>query len=233
MKRAVPSMVTLIAVLCALLAVLWAGWKPYWACNAIIAASLLDMIDGRVARMLDAQTELGAQLDSLADIIAFGVAPALLVYSWAAPLYEVVPGIDIALLFSFAYVSCAALRLARFNLDSESGPKKHFQGIPTPVAALSVTTLVMAYHELEIEFLRHPALVLGMAAVAATLMVAPIPFPSFKSFKRRWTAILYFGSMLGGLTMLFLRLPGGAVLLGLILFYIVRGLTLAALGKTG
>jgi CDP-diacylglycerol--serine O-phosphatidyltransferase len=232
-KRAVPSLVTLSAVLCALLAVLWASWKPYWACNAIIAASLLDMIDGRVARMLDAQTEIGAQLDSLADVIAFGVAPALLVYFWAAPLYQVVPGIDVSVVVSFAFVGCAALRLARFNLDSDSSPKKHFEGIPTPVAALSVTTLVMAYHELELELLRHPALVLGMAGVAAVLMVAPIPFPSFKSFKRRWTAILYFGSMLGGLTMLFLRLPGGAVLLALILFYIVRGLVLAAVGKTG
>lgn len=71
--RAVPSMVTLAGALAALLAMLWAPTHPAWVCNAIIVAALCDMIDGRIARLLDAQTAIGAQLDSLVDVIAFGV----------------------------------------------------------------------------------------------------------------------------------------------------------------
>ena len=83
LKTAAPQVVTLGGVLAALLAIVWAPSRPYWACNAIIASCLCDMVDGRIARALGVQSQFGAELDSLADVIAFGVAPAMLAYHTA------------------------------------------------------------------------------------------------------------------------------------------------------
>ena len=80
LKTAAPQVVTLGGILAALLAIVWAPFRPYWACNAIIASCLCDMVDGRIARALGVQSQFGAELDSLADVIAFGVAPAMLAY---------------------------------------------------------------------------------------------------------------------------------------------------------
>ena len=181
------------------------------------------MVDGRIARMLGAQSEFGAELDSLADIVAFGVAPAVLAYVWAPQLGPELPGgLDIGILVAFSYTACAALRLARFNVAAASDSQT-FQGIPTPVAALLVATTIMMWHEIDAPFVRATGVLHAVLGGAALLMVAPFPFPSFKHFKYRWTMALYFGSMLGGLTMLFLGLPGGTVLLALLGVYLLRG----------
>ena len=218
MRIVVPSAITLAAVFAPLLAITWAGSHPYWACVAIIAAALCDMIDGRVARLLDAQTALGAQLDSLADVIAFGVAPAVLLYRWTAP-------VDGSLLWlgpPFVFVACSALRLARFNLGGDDADT--FRGIPTPVSALTVTTLVMAWHELGWPWLAEPWLGVAALLVTAALMVSPLRFPSYKRFRSRVTQVLYFGAMACGLALLIVGGPGGSVLLALLLVYLVRGL---------
>jgi len=223
MRRIVPSALTLTAILCAFAAIAWAGTHPLWACTAILIASLLDMVDGRVARALNAQTKFGAELDSLADAIAFGVAPALVAYAQLAPTRELVPGIDLALLPCFAFTAAAVSRLARFNTDPDSQSGESFLGAPTPVGGLMVATSIMMPIELSWSWPEHAAFLISILLGAAALMVAPLRFPSFKRFRTRFGKIAYFGAMACGLAMLVVGWPGGTVLFALLGVYIVRG----------
>ena len=231
LKAAVPQVVTLGGVFAALLAIVWAPLRPYWACNAIIAACLCDMVDGRLARALGVQSRFGAELDSLADIVAFGVAPAILAYYTAlgnGSQYFFGPW----LLASFGFVACGALRLARFNTESGQGKTADvFEGIPTPVSALLVTTTVMTSCELEVAGLLTPSVMVPVLLISGVLGVVRVRFPSYKRFRSRFAQILFFGSIAGGLTLLALRGPGGTVLLMLILLYVSRGLLAAAVRR--
>src|SRR5574342_132788 len=112
--------------------------------SSIFLAIFFDAFDGRVARMTKTQSDFGVQLDSLADVISFGAAPALLVYKWAlAPLG--LAGIFVA----FAFAACGALRLARFNVlaaRGEKGSSRFFVGLPIPLAAGAIVALVIAHY---------------------------------------------------------------------------------------
>ena len=114
------------------------------AALAIFFAIFFDAFDGRVARMTKTQSDFGVQLDSLADVISFGAAPALLIYKWAlAPLGFV------GFFLSFAFAACGALRLARFNVLAQRGDKgssRFFVGLPIPLAAGAVVALVIAHY---------------------------------------------------------------------------------------
>ncbi len=116
----------------------------YQAALAIFFAQFFDAFDGRVARMTKTQSDFGVQLDSLADVISFGAAPALLVYKWAlAPLGFV------GLFVSFSFAACGALRLARFNVLAQRGDKsssRFFVGLPIPLAAGAIVALVIAHY---------------------------------------------------------------------------------------
>jgi CDP-diacylglycerol--serine O-phosphatidyltransferase len=223
MTRWIPSAITLAGMAAALVAMLWAPGHPLWACNAIIVAALCDMIDGRVARMLDAQSSFGKELDSLVDVVAFGVAPRLLAYQTGLGDLGAVAGVPIGLAPLALYVGAAAVRLARFNA-MPSGAGESFVGIPTPVAALLVTTPIMASDELALVLPPDAALRLGFVVGAALLMVVPVRFPSFKRFDSRVVQALYFGAMIAGVAMLLLDLPGGTVLLGCLAVYLARGI---------
>lgn len=222
MKRFIPSAITLTGAACALLSMLWAPVHPYWACNAIIVAALCDMLDGRVARALGAHSEIGGQLDSLVDVIAFGVAPAFLAYHAGAWQLGAVGDVPLALLPLFAFVAASAVRLALFNV--RKGPSDGFIGIPTPVAALLVTTVIMTRHELGWTVLVRAETLTAVLVGAAILMVAPLRFPSFKHFRSRAAMIAYFATMACGMGLLVFRQPGGAVLLAFLGVYLVRGL---------
>ncbi|HYD42055.1 MAG TPA: CDP-diacylglycerol--serine O-phosphatidyltransferase [Anaeromyxobacter sp.] len=117
----------------------------YQAALAIVFAMIFDAFDGRVARMTKTQSDFGVQLDSLADVISFGAAPGLLVYKWAlAPL-----GLA-GIFLSCVYVACGALRLARFNVLAARGDKgssRFFVGLPIPLAAGTITALVIAHYK--------------------------------------------------------------------------------------
>jgi CDP-diacylglycerol--serine O-phosphatidyltransferase len=219
----IPNAVTLMGAFAALLSMLWAPTHPYWACNALIAASLFDMVDGRIARLLGAQSAIGQQLDSLVDLVAFGVAPAYLLFAVSFHKMPLVAHVPLGLLPTFAFVASSAIRLALFNIRAGDDPRS-FQGIPTPVSALLVVTAVMSAHELSSAFFAQTWFLCSLVLVCSVLMILPIPFPSFKSFRTRLGMILYFGSMGGGLTMLFVGLPGGTVLFGFVSFYVLRGL---------
>lgn len=230
MKYWIPNAVTLCGALAALLSLLWAPTRPYWACNALIAASLFDMVDGRIARMLGAQSAMGQQLDSLVDVIAFGVAPAFLAYATGLHNIRSVANVPLGVLPMFVFVACSAVRLAMFNASAESQTEE-FSGIPTPVAALLVITSIMTWHETHWFPFGETWFLASIMITAALLMVLPLPFQSFKSFKSRVAKFSYFGAMAGGVTMLVLRLPGGTVLFGFVSLYVLRGLAAAVFTK--
>ncbi len=119
------------------------------AAVAIMIAAVFDVLDGWVARMTHTATRFGIEIDSLADVISFGVAPGVLVYTWTLSSFGK-PG----WLGAFFLVACGALRLARFNVQMGSTEKKHFTGLPIPASALVIASMVLAYDEL-IQILEH------------------------------------------------------------------------------
>jgi CDP-diacylglycerol--serine O-phosphatidyltransferase len=151
----------------------------YVACAAIFVAMVLDGLDGRVARMTNTQSAFGAEYDSMSDMVAFGVAPALLSYKWA--LYELG---NVGLTVAFIYAACAALRLARFNTQIGVVDKRWFVGLASPAAAGVVAGLVWAVSEHDVYGKDMPVLagLLFASAVALTglLMVSNIKYYSFK-----------------------------------------------------
>ena len=152
------------------------------ACVAIFVASILDGVDGRVARLTNTQSEFGVQYDSLADLISFGMAPALVMYHWALSTYRL-DGITIGRigwLAAFLYAACAALRLARFNAQVAQVDKRWFVGLASPAAAGLMASFVWTAHDLGFvgRDLRH--LALGITVVAGLLMVSRLRYSSFK-----------------------------------------------------
>jgi CDP-diacylglycerol---serine O-phosphatidyltransferase len=151
------------------------------AAIAIFVAMLLDGLDGRVARMTDTQTSFGAEYDSLSDMVAFGVAPSLLAYnSLLSTLGKV------GWVVAFIYTSCAALRLARFNVQAASSNKKYFIGLPSPSAAAVVTSMIWVIVDAQLDFNRILAVCAAiLTAFSAVMMVSNVKFHSFKQVDLR------------------------------------------------
>lgn len=152
------------------------------ACVAVLVAGVLDGIDGRVARLTNTQSEFGSQYDSLADLVSFGIAPAMVMYHWALEAMRLdgaVPG-KIGWIAAFLYAACAALRLARFNSQVAHVDKRWFIGLASPAAAALMVGFVWAFHDFAFRGvdLRYPALAVTVAA--ALLMVSRWRWVSFK-----------------------------------------------------
>jgi CDP-diacylglycerol--serine O-phosphatidyltransferase len=148
---------------------------------AIVAAAVFDLLDGRLARMTRSTSKFGAEYDSLCDLVSFGMAPALLMYMWALQPFG-----RLGWLASFMYVACAALRLARFNVQANVIEKSHFQGLPSPMAAGIVASSVLAIIDLEMDPVANPWL-LAMTFLLGIVMVSTFRYRSFKDleFKER------------------------------------------------
>ncbi len=155
------------------------------ACVAIFIASILDGLDGRIARMTNTQTEFGVQYDSLADLISFGMAPALVMYHWALMSLKLDgPTLGkIGWLAAFLYAACAALRLARFNSQVGKVDKRWFIGLASPAAAGLMASFVWTFHKLDWsgEELRYGAL--AVTIISGLLMVSGLRYNSFKGGK--------------------------------------------------
>jgi CDP-diacylglycerol--serine O-phosphatidyltransferase len=152
---------------------------------ALFIAMVLDGLDGRLARLTGTESEFGKQFDSLADLVGFGVAPAIIVYQWGLVRlaeYGWIWG-KIGWLAAFLYTVAAALRLARFNVMPPSGDRRFFEGLPSPSAAALVTFMVW----LVTDFNWSGGFVLAFACVvtplAGALMVSHLPFYSFKEIR--------------------------------------------------
>lgn len=150
------------------------------AAIAIFVALIMDGLDGRIARLLHAQSEFGAQLDSLSDMLSFGISPVLVVYSWSLMIMGK-PG----WLAAFIYAACTALRLARFNIQVKKVDKSYFQGLPTPPAAALVASIVWVYNSYGVagESIALPMMILVI--LLGLLKVSTIRYRSFKDFNLR------------------------------------------------
>ena len=149
------------------------GNFPY-AAYAIVAASVFDLLDGRVARMTCSTSKFGAQYDSLCDLVSFGIAPGLLLFQWSLQPFG-----RIGWLASFFYVTCGALRLARFSVQQDVIEKNYFQGLPIPMAAGIVASSVLAFQDLSLAAHRSPW-ILAMTFLLGFVMVSTFRYRSFK-----------------------------------------------------
>ncbi len=154
------------------------------AAIAIFVAMILDGLDGRVARLTNTQSKFGAEFDSLADMVSFGVAPALVMFSW---------GLDdlgkFGWAMAFIYVACAALRLARFNTQIDTADKNFFSGLASPAAAAVVAGVVWVCHDEGWVGVNLPfelsLLAGGITALMGILMILNVPYQSFKGLDLR------------------------------------------------
>src|SRR5438094_7375641 len=179
-----PNLFTVSSIFCGVYSITLSAGEPtgdnfYRAAVAIFFGSFFDAFDGRVARLTRTQSEFGVELDSLADVITFGVAPAILVYKWALAGMGT-GGIAICSI----YAACGAIRLARFNViaHAESGTQRYFIGLPIPLAAGMVVALVIALNNLEAPVSEAVGLwpIAALMLVLAFLMVSTIRYRTFK-----------------------------------------------------
>ncbi|MBE9486941.1 MAG: CDP-diacylglycerol--serine O-phosphatidyltransferase [Chloroflexi bacterium] len=154
----------------------------------ILLSAILDGLDGKVARLTGTTSKFGVELDSLADVIAFGVAPGVLMYTWALKPFG-----KLGWLAAFLYVVCGALRLARFNVQVSTVESRRFVGLPIPAAACIVATCVLLFYELGGTGTIKKISVVMLVFLLAYLMVSNIKYLSLKDpdlFKRRPFKIL-------------------------------------------
>ena len=190
-----PAMFTSANLLCGYYAVVAAlnGTDTDFdhAARAIGLAILFDSLDGRVARMTGTNTEFGVQFDSLADVVSFGIAPAVLAYAWGFRSVLPTPGINIELLgqfgwiFCLGFLICCAWRLARFNVQGMApGGSKFFIGMPTPAAAGVIASIIHGFNS-PLHDGRWSAAWFVLAVVLGLLMTSTIRYYSFKDIP--WT----------------------------------------------
>lgn len=170
-----PNLITTAALYFGFFAIVQATKGNFeLSASAVFAAMVLDALDGRVARLTNTTSDFGAEYDSLSDVIAFGLAPALVVYEWA--LYSMN---KLGWLVAFIYVACAALRLARFNIRHVMD-KRYFQGLPSPAAAAVLAAWVWLLESYQFDALGLRYVTWGLTLVVAGAMVSNIKFRSFK-----------------------------------------------------
>lgn len=187
-----PNLFTTSALFCGFYAIVASiNAKFEVAAVAIFVAMLLDGIDGRVARLTNTQSDFGAEFDSLADMVSFGLAPALVMYLWMLSTLG-----KIGWVVSFVYVACAALRLARFNTQASHSDKNYFQGLASPAAAAIVAGLIWNGGLIK-EYLSMPTLqvvALIVTLITGLLMVSNIRYHSFKGIN--WRSKVSFATIL-------------------------------------
>ena len=171
-----PNLLTTASLFCGVYALICAFNHQYQhAALAILASFFLDGLDGRIARVTRTTSQFGVEYDSLADLVAFGVAPAALAFSWA-----MAPTGRFGWLAACLYIACGALRLARFNVQSEKKRSTHFSGLPIPAAAGLIVSIVLFGGEMGWAQGPPRGVLIGVLYLLSFLMVSNIPYPSFK-----------------------------------------------------
>jgi len=176
-----PNILTLFTLFCGFYAILVAVKGNYiYAAWAIVIANIFDGLDGWVARLTGTTTRFGIELDSLSDLVAFGVAPAVLLYIWA-----LMPFGRVGWAAAFLFVVCGALRLARYNVQMGSTESKAFTGMPIPGAATVVATFVLFYHEVWHTMPEKNYFILILMAFLSLLMVSTLRYHGAKELNLR------------------------------------------------
>ena len=172
-----PSLVTTASLFVAFYAIVQATLGRFEvAAMAVFVSMVLDGLDGRIARWTNTASDFGKEYDSLADVIAFGLTPALVMFEWSLTAYG-----NIGWLSAFLFVACAALRLARFN-SVEVKDKRYFQGLPSPAAAAVVAGWVWSMADFDFEGSRLGPVSIVIVVASALAMVSNLPYKSFKDF---------------------------------------------------
>ena len=253
-----PNLFTLASVFCGLYSIVLTARLGtdggtsdeellYKASLAIVFGLLFDGADGRIARLTKTQSDLGMQLDSLADVITFGVAPAILVYRWGLLALG-----RFGLVVAFVFTACGALRLARFNVlamreqaekaakskQTEKAPPAHeahapgeakqkpaqFIGLPIPIAANMIVALVLTNHAIGVTEISNHAAIAAFVLILSYLMISRVQFRSFKDLRlnKRSIAVIVVLAVVAVFT--FVQINGPAVLVILLSLFVVLGL---------
>tara|TARA_B100001250_G_scaffold403285_1_gene417594 strand:- start:518 stop:1321 length:804 start_codon:yes stop_codon:yes gene_type:complete len=197
-RMILPNMLTLIGVCIGLTSIRFALDERFeFAIIAIIFAALIDGLDGRIARLIKGTSKVGKELDSLTDMISFGVAPAFIMYFWKLNTLE-----RFGWLLCLIYVICVALRLARFNINSNQEPSwkdNFFEGVPSPAGGILVLTpLIISISGFDYIQLNYDVIVPIFFVVTSFLLISKFPSYSFKKIviPRKTTIFLLFGIVL-------------------------------------
>ncbi|MBP6007372.1 MAG: CDP-diacylglycerol--serine O-phosphatidyltransferase [Rhodoferax sp.] len=176
-----PNLFTLAALFGGFYAIVMAiNGRFDQAAVGVFCAMVLDSLDGRVARMTNTQSAFGEQMDSLSDMVSFGAAPALIAYVWA------LKGLGRwGWIAAFVYCACAALRLARFNVNTAVVDKRYFQGLPSPAAAALVAGFIWVATDLGHDGARWAWPMFAVSLYAGLTMVTNVPFYSFKDVQMK------------------------------------------------
>ena len=197
-RMILPNMLTLIGVCIGLTSIRFALDEKFeLAIIAIIFAALIDGLDGRIARLIKGTSKVGKELDSLTDMISFGVAPAFIMYFWKLNTLG-----RFGWLLCLVYVICVALRLARFNINSNQEPSwrdNFFEGVPSPAGGILVLTpLIISLSGFDLFQLNYELIVPTFFILTSFLLISKFPTYSFKKIviPRRTTIFLLFGIVL-------------------------------------
>jgi CDP-diacylglycerol---serine O-phosphatidyltransferase len=214
-----PNTLTLCSMLLGFYSILSTLKGNYvYAAWAILFATIFDGLDGWVARLTNSTTKFGIELDSLSDLVSFGVAPAVLMYKWA-----LAPFGRIGWAAAFWFMACGALRLARYNVQMGSTESKSFTGMPIPGAATIIASLVLFYHEISDIPPEKNILILGLTVLLAFLMVSTLKYHGAKEidFRKRkpfWILVAF----VLGLTIIVMHPPISLFLFAMI--YLLGGI---------
>ena len=214
-----PNTLTLCSMLLGFYSILSTLKGDYvYAAWAILFATIFDGLDGWVARLTNSTTKFGIELDSLSDLVSFGVAPAVLMYKWA-----LAPFGRIGWAAAFWFMACGALRLARYNVQMGSTESKSFTGMPIPGAATIIASLVLFYHEMSGIPPGKNILFLGLTVLLAFLMVSTLKYHGAKEidFRQRkpfWILVAF----VLGLTIIIMHPPISLFLFAMI--YLLGGI---------
>lgn len=221
-----PNLFTLAALFGGFYAIVMAvNGRFDLAAVGVFCAMVLDSLDGRVARMTNTQSAFGEQMDSLSDMVSFGAAPALISYMWA------LQGLGRWGWFAaFVYCACAALRLARFNVNTGVVDKRYFQGLPSPAAAAIVAGFIWLATDLGWKGAELSWPMFGVALYAGLTMVTNVPFYSFKdvSMKR---SVPFAVIVLMALGIAVINIDPPIVMFGLFVVYGLSGYVVYAVRK--
>jgi len=195
---------------------------------AILIAMVFDGLDGRIARMTNSCSAFGAEYDSLADMISFGLAPAILIFQWALMDFG-----KLGWLVAFIYTVGAALRLARFNTQVGIADKRYFQGLPSPAAAALLAGLIWVVESSEIDLAITPMVALVLTLFAGLMMVSNTRFSSFKELNLK-DKVPFVTLLVVVLIFVIITIEPAMILFGIFLSYAISGpvLTLLSLKKT-
>lgn len=213
-----PNMITLAALFGGFYAIVMSMNGRYdLATVGIFAAMVLDSLDGRVARLTNTQSAFGEQMDSLSDMVSFGAAPALIAYEWS------LSGLGRwGWIAAFVYCACAALRLARFNVNTAVVDKRFFQGLPSPAAAALVAGFIWLMTEAGVQGQDLPWWVFGLTLFSGLTMVTNVPFYSFKDVHMR-KSVPFAVIVLIALIIAIINIDPPTVLFGLFVIYGLSG----------